>query len=340
MSIPTPVPARDAPAGAMNPRQLLAELQALGLGSGDDADSAPPGRRGGAGPSDHRAVSLGAHTLMVPTGAGKQSPFRLRVLGDDANRALLLRDGQPLAEVEVPTTPRFYALATAEGVPYAKIALLHSRRVLASTVLQSCVRYADPAKACQFCAIGTSLREGPHPGAKKPNPAGRGGRSGGSPRWHRAGGVDHGNPGHARPRRRASGRVHRRDQTRGARLAGAGAVRAPGGPPALVQRATRRRRRRARAAPRGGRARGAGRGHAGQGRGSGGTLLRGVRGGGRGLRPRPGQHLSDRRPGRRARQHRGDGGAPARCSAFIPSWCPSSPSRARRWPRARHPRPR
>jgi radical SAM protein (TIGR04043 family) len=32
--------------------------------------------------------------------------------------------------------------------------------VLASTVLQACVRYADPTQACRFCAIGTSLEEG------------------------------------------------------------------------------------------------------------------------------------------------------------------------------------
>ena len=66
----------------------------------------------------------------------------------------------PLAEVALPATPRFYALATADGVPYPKIALLHARNVLASTVMQSCVRYNDPADACKFCAIGSSLKEG------------------------------------------------------------------------------------------------------------------------------------------------------------------------------------
>ena len=60
----------------------------------------------------------------------------------------------------MPAAPRFYALSTADGIPYSKIALLHARRVLASTVLQSCVRYNDRARACQFCAIGTSLKEG------------------------------------------------------------------------------------------------------------------------------------------------------------------------------------
>ena len=72
-----------------------------------------------------------------------------------------MRDDAQVAEVELPAAaPRFYALSTADGVPYAKIALLHARRVLASTVLQSCVRYNDPARACQFCSIGSSLKEG------------------------------------------------------------------------------------------------------------------------------------------------------------------------------------
>lgn len=149
---------------------LLADLQAFGLAAGDDAPG-PGGRRGGAGPSDHRAVSLGSTTLMVPMRPAGRSPFRLRVLtsppgagaeapGGTAARVELLRDGRPVAQVELPAVPRFYALSTADGIPYSQIALLHARRVLASTVIQSCVRYNDPGRACQFCAIGTSMKDG------------------------------------------------------------------------------------------------------------------------------------------------------------------------------------
>ena len=144
---------------------LMAELQALGLAAGDETPGAG-GRRGGAGPSDHRAVSLGATTVMVPTRPAGRSPFRLRVLdGPDstsparAPRVELWRDDRAVAEVSLPATPRFYALETADGIPYSKIALLHARRVLASTVIQSCVRYNDPATACRFCAIGTSMKD-------------------------------------------------------------------------------------------------------------------------------------------------------------------------------------
>jgi radical SAM protein (TIGR04043 family) len=141
------------------PPALLAELQSVGLASDDVATGA--GRRGGAGPSDHRALTVGAHTVMVPSRAERQSPFRLRVVGEGAAaRTQLLRDDALVAELEQTEAPRFYGLTTADGVPYSKIALLHARRVLASTVLQSCIRYNDRDEACRFCAIGTSLREG------------------------------------------------------------------------------------------------------------------------------------------------------------------------------------
>jgi radical SAM protein (TIGR04043 family) len=135
-------------------RDLMADLQVTGLETGDSGGI----RRGGAGPSDHRAVTLGVNTVMVPVRA--RSPYRLRVLDGGGGRAELLHEDRSLGEVSLPGTPRFYSLQTADGIPYPKIALLHSRRVLASTVLQACVRYADAAKACRFCAIGTSLAEG------------------------------------------------------------------------------------------------------------------------------------------------------------------------------------
>ena len=59
-----------------------------------------------------------------------------------------------------PQRPRFYDLTTADGVPYSKIATLHGRDVLATTVLQTCIRYQSRTKTCQFCAIGQSLAAG------------------------------------------------------------------------------------------------------------------------------------------------------------------------------------
>jgi radical SAM protein (TIGR04043 family) len=56
--------------------------------------------------------------------------------------------------------PRFYKLQTFDGIPYWKIAQLHSSDVLATTVLQTCIRYGRRDTSCQFCAIGESLSHG------------------------------------------------------------------------------------------------------------------------------------------------------------------------------------
>ncbi|GAC1304143.1 MAG: MSMEG_0568 family radical SAM protein [Vulcanimicrobiaceae bacterium] len=137
-------------------RHLITELQSLGLRlSGDDAGA--PSRRGGAGPSDHKAVTIDGRTVMVPvhTGSAATSPF---VAVTDGVGASLERDGVPVARISFPPQPKFYARSTADGIPYWKIATLHGRDVLATTVSQECIRYRNRATQCQFCAIGESLR--------------------------------------------------------------------------------------------------------------------------------------------------------------------------------------
>src|SRR6202012_3661103 len=63
--------------------------------------------------------------------------------------------------------PKFYDLATTDGVPYRQIALLHGHDVLASTVVQTCIRYAEDQR-CRFCTIEESLRSGSTVAAKTP----------------------------------------------------------------------------------------------------------------------------------------------------------------------------
>jgi radical SAM protein (TIGR04043 family) len=137
--------------------ELASELQALGMRW---LDPAGPGlsRLGGAGPSDHKAVNLGGETVMVPifTHAANTSPFSAKV-NHDGQSAMLFRSGEPVVEIGFARTPKFYALKTAEGIPYWKIATLHARDVLATTVLQTCTRYGNRETSCQFCAIGQSL---------------------------------------------------------------------------------------------------------------------------------------------------------------------------------------
>jgi hypothetical protein len=53
-----------------------------------------------------------------------------------------------VAAASFPARPRSYDLSTEDCVPYWKIAVLHARDVLATTVLQSCVRYQSRTKTC------------------------------------------------------------------------------------------------------------------------------------------------------------------------------------------------
>src|SRR3954465_15876777 len=102
--------------------QLLSELQAPGAGL---ISRAGPGlsRVGGAGPSDHKAITVDGETVMVPVfnHSSQTSPFELR---EDLTRqgALLFREGERVTRVSFVAAPKFYALSTADGIPYYKLA--------------------------------------------------------------------------------------------------------------------------------------------------------------------------------------------------------------------------
>jgi radical SAM protein (TIGR04043 family) len=138
----------------------MTELQSHGLRLADPG-AGVPSRRGGAGPSDHKAVMIDGHTIMVPvhTSAAFTSPY-LAMAPDALGQSALLRGTIPVASISFPRAPRFYALQTFDGVPYSQIATLHGADVLATTVLQTCIRYESRKKACKFCSIGQSLAAG------------------------------------------------------------------------------------------------------------------------------------------------------------------------------------
>lgn len=144
----------------MNAQEVITELQSQGLRLISQEQGAS-GRRGGAGPSDHKAVRIGETTVMVPvfTDGAAQSPYAVQTATSDT-APVLERNGTAIAAVEFPQQPQFYNLSTADGIPYWKIALLHSHNVLATTVLQTCIRYSHRQTACQFCAIEQSLAAG------------------------------------------------------------------------------------------------------------------------------------------------------------------------------------
>jgi radical SAM protein (TIGR04043 family) len=146
----------------MNKQQLITELQSHGLKL-IDPEAELSGRKGGAGPSDHRAVTIDGTTVMVPiyNRLAADSPFSVQERQTLSGVERVLEcEGTAIGTIGFPQPPKFYSLSTADGIPYWKIALLHSRDVLATTVLQTCIRYGDRATACQFCAIGQSLAAG------------------------------------------------------------------------------------------------------------------------------------------------------------------------------------
>jgi radical SAM protein (TIGR04043 family) len=120
---------------------------------------APVSRRAGAGPSDDGHVLLDGIPTALPVNAG--SPYSI-------SGGRLLLDGADLGLEATPVRrPAFYDLSTADGVPYEQLARLHGRDVLATTVVQTCVRYAEDQR-CRFCAIEASLAAGSTTAVKSP----------------------------------------------------------------------------------------------------------------------------------------------------------------------------
>ncbi len=138
---------------------LRTELAVRGL------SGAPPvHRRAGAGPSDDghwRLAGDGAAALPLDPA----SPFALDAGGRLTREGVVIDD----VFVEPIERPRFYDLATAAGVPYAQLARMHGEGVLASTVVQTCIRYTAEETRCRFCTIEESLRAGATTQVKRPD---------------------------------------------------------------------------------------------------------------------------------------------------------------------------
>jgi radical SAM protein (TIGR04043 family) len=121
---------------------------------------APVRRLKGAGPSDDGHVVLDGENAALPM--NPDSPYQVR-----GGRLFSGRLDLGLT-VETVRRPAFYDLVTEDGVAYEKIALLHGKDVLATTVVQTCIRYVEEQR-CKFCAIEESLRSGATLAAKTPS---------------------------------------------------------------------------------------------------------------------------------------------------------------------------
>ncbi|MGV9863386.1 MSMEG_0568 family radical SAM protein [Rhodococcus koreensis] len=131
------------------------DLAVRGLRSVD----APVRRQSGAGPSDDGHVLIGGIGGAIPIRS--DSPYEV-----SGNR--LLMNGTDMGiDIEPVRRPKFYDLHTADGISYEKIARLHGSNVLATTVVQTCIRY-DPNQRCRFCSIEASLAAGATVAVKRP----------------------------------------------------------------------------------------------------------------------------------------------------------------------------
>ncbi|MGH3275750.1 MAG: MSMEG_0568 family radical SAM protein [Streptosporangiaceae bacterium] len=143
--------------GVLTPElhSVLADLQSLGVRVEEDALT--QARSGGAGPSDAGMMWVEGIPVTFPHSSGfvASSPFSIRAEGD---RWGLYRQSERVAAATLPPRPQFYGLATADGVPYGQIALLHLDS-LASTVIQTCIYWGN-SDQCRFCGIELSLDSG------------------------------------------------------------------------------------------------------------------------------------------------------------------------------------
>lgn len=137
--------------------QLRSELAVLGVRSRPALS-----RPAGAGPSDDGHWVLDGIATTLPI--APSSPFELHAGGTLTRDGVVVED----AMLEPIVRPRFYDLTTDDGTPYEALARLHGTEVLATTVVQTCIRYSDEETRCRFCTIEESLRSGATVQVKRP----------------------------------------------------------------------------------------------------------------------------------------------------------------------------
>ena len=133
--------------------EIIAEVQSLGI-------RLPPGgvqRKGGAGPAESGSLLIAGYPVSVPFSSPfvSQSPYRLH---PEAGGLVLCKGHHALLPASLVPRPAFYEESTRDGIPLSKIALLHGKDCLASSVLQTCIHW-DPRTRCRFCGIQLSLKD-------------------------------------------------------------------------------------------------------------------------------------------------------------------------------------
>jgi radical SAM protein (TIGR04043 family) len=133
----------------LNVTLLKIELLCRGARTEEKMDK---GRKTGAGPAGGRYFTLQNGTCIEIPLQGKfvqNSPFTLTKKNE---KWLILRNNQAITEARIVPHPKFYQKTTTDGTPMCKIAVLHGKDCLASTVYSKCI-YWTKRKQCKFCGI-------------------------------------------------------------------------------------------------------------------------------------------------------------------------------------------
>ncbi len=137
-----------------SPASLIAELQSFGVHFPENALK----RTGGAGPAEAGTLIIGGFTINVPTDSPyvAHSPYALTAR---EHSVFLCKKNAAIMPVKTVGRPRFYDEKTVDGISCQKIALLHGRDCLATSVLQTCA-FWHTRNRCRFCGIELSLSKG------------------------------------------------------------------------------------------------------------------------------------------------------------------------------------
>ncbi|WGI17840.1 radical SAM protein [Methanonatronarchaeum sp. AMET-Sl] len=113
------------------------------------------GRTGGAGPT--------GQYLVLPNGDIACAPsywpegYKPNKLEKKDNKYYIEFNGEEL-ELKIRKNPEYYNKTTSKGQPMKKLALMHGKNCLGTTIYQKC-RFFDEGKQCKYCAIEETLKD-------------------------------------------------------------------------------------------------------------------------------------------------------------------------------------
>ena len=132
------------------------KLKLLSFGARIDRNTRE-GRKSGAGPAGGASFELETGSVInLPlwTRETEKSIFHLKEI--QGEYYIFTNINEKYLKLKKIPEPNFYKLKTIDGYPMKKVALLHGKDCLATTVFQRCVYWRSNLR-CSFCAIELSL---------------------------------------------------------------------------------------------------------------------------------------------------------------------------------------